>query len=617
MDSPNSRFTERDLTPTANVPTGGISAVMLRTLGGPLGDVSTIVTGWEQFRRIYGGFAGNVSNARTLQVKRALEGGSALRISRLAHYADIDNATSHTMEFAVQAASQTFTLSGTLSSTHTLTLTDGTKTISQPFTGDTLSTLQALVRKINAVKNAEITDVRQAYVQSSLAISVIPYSNTPALTLAVTGAPAVTVTKTSPLAIANSAGETLFSLPAKYPGAYYNNLVRIISPGSNGRPGYFDLTLDLVGSGFEPEVYKNITIPNKGAANLYSYLQEVEKSKWVKPVYLDLSAIVGNTTPVPVIIGSASGSEGDALVAADYIGSSVSKTGFNAFDGYDDFMQLAILEDNAIPNGVHQAGANYADNRKDFQYFIYIPGDTEASVITAKDALGIDSSYVMFFAGPIRIIDPTTSNELLIPPLGDILGLAATSETNYGGWYSFSGPNRGVIPNILGAGNQWGAKGNTKNLDALANHQINVVINRNKKVVLWGSFTGKIGNSKLSFANVRRFNIILKKMLGPIIDSFLEEPLDIVLFRQIYLAVKDPIDGFISKRALWEYRWEGDQFANTLEDLVVNDPNDVGMGKYKAQLFTKNIVTLQEFRMDVVLVPNGVSFEDMVLSNNP
>jgi hypothetical protein len=320
--------------------------------------------------------------------------------------------------------------------------------------------------------------------------------------------------------------------------------------------------------------------------------------------------------PAPQVVKFDAGTDGSALTVTDLIGDSSAKTGLYAFDGVDDVMQLGTFEALGSGGGFPEALSAYVSTRKDLQGFIHLASLTENALVTEKDAINVDDSYVMFFAGGVNIVDPRTGVQRVISELGDVFGIAGYSEVKAGPQRSFSGYNRGLVTNALGSGNKMGAAGNIAGLNLVAQRQINVVIDRNKKTVLWGSFTGQKATSKLSFANVRRFHIYLKKALGPVLETFLEEPTDIETFKKIYLTVKPFMDDQVSKRAIYSYRWEGDQFADTIDDVVINKKADLDLGKYKVQLFCKDIVSMQEFSIDIVITPSSVSFEDAVAITN-
>lgn len=421
-----------------------------------------------------------------------------------------------------------------------------------------------------------------------------------------------TVTTKTISGFIDSNDNILFEAKPKFPGADYNNIIVYALPATNGKAGYFDIRVVHV---LEPELnesYPNLNITGRPTVNESTYLNKISKdSQLIDITYHDLSAIAGSgiLTPLPVGLKLKDGTDGSAAGAADYIGDSAIKSGVYAFDGVSDIMQLAILDDVSALSGVREALASYADARKDLQSFIHLSESSESDLSAERAGLNINTPYNMFFAGGVQVVD-TSGAIKAIPEIGDILGIAAFSEAQVGAWWSFAGPNRGILTNCIGADNKFGASGNKLNLDLLASRQINVVINRNNKTMLWGGFTSQVLESQMSFANIVRLNIYLKKALGPVLENFLEEPNDLITWKKIYLTVKPFLDGLVEKRAMYDYRWEGDQFAKSIDELVINDASQVGLGKYKAKLFCKDIVAMQEFTIDINLSPSGVSFED-------
>ena len=129
--------------------------------------------------------------------------------------------------------------------------------------------------------------------------------------------------------------------------------------------------------------------------------------------------------------------------------------------------------------------------------------------------------------------------------------------------------------------------------------------------MLWGNFSADTSLSQLSYLSIVKLLIFLKKSLGPTLEEYIEEPLDLRLTRAIYDRVKPFLDSLTSaeSRALFDYRWNGDQDVNDVTQLQVNDPNDFQQGRYKVNLFIKAIAPLQEVTVNIILTDAGVSFE--------
>lgn len=516
-DTAKVNFNEIDLTPSVGSGLKGVNAVQGITKRGPYLRTDILIKSWEEFVRIFGGeLAGN--DFPTL-CKRALDGGSQLRVNRVGHYTTIGNAS-------------------------------------------TLTSLKAAV--------------------------AVPFQN------------------------AQGTPQTLFEISPKYAGLDYNNIIITIKNASNGDINSFDLIIDHLEESNLTESYKNLKVVS-GVITDSEFLKGISlNSELVDITYLDTSAIT-DIRPINQVHSFTGGTDGGVIVDTDYIGDSASGTGFHAFDDIDDCITISVP--NLSTAAIHIAGVAYVESRKDMIYLIHLASLTANGLVAEKAALNIDSNYVGFYAGGLKVTDNITGAEKSISELGDIIGLSASvdADTQYGPWYSFAGDTRGRIFNALGVVTNFGTPGRYNDLNLLANRQINCVVVQDGKIKLSGNFTGQLKQSRLSYISNRKLLITIKKDLKPILNSFLEEPTDIILFKAIYRTVKPYFDSLKSdeKRAISAYRWEGDQRVSTLNDVVINKKSDLDQGKYRVKLFITDIVSLQEFTVDITLSPlAGVEFED-------
>lgn len=399
-----------------------------------------------------------------------------------------------------------------------------------------------------------------------------------------------------------------FNLTPKYEGEAYNNLEVQINPASNGENDYFDLVITFTGKQGMDEVYRNLKITDN---KVNDYLNRVElESRLVDVSYLDISDLVGQVRPSDGQWEFENGSNGDPVVADDYIGDDQYYTGFHALDNYDDFYEIAVL--GKTDNAIHTAGANYVDAREDAIYIAYLPNNlrTASDIIAARKATNIDSKNVEFYAGGLKVRD-TQGNIEEIDATGDILGLAAYTDFNYGEWFSKAGPQRGVIPDALGVVNNFGSIGRKADLQALANHQINVVINRNGKTMLWGNFTAQLALSGKSYASIRKLSLYIQKALRPVCESIIEEPNEPGTWLGLFQQVSPFLDSLTKeKRALFSYTWAGDQYANSLDELQINNELDVRNGKYVVDLSITEINSLQDFTINIISTAAGITMTD-------
>lgn len=413
--------------------------------------------------------------------------------------------------------------------------------------------------------------------------------------------------KADAIVVENSLEDPLFQLVPKYPGADVNNFVLVIGEPSNMASGYFNLTLS---HNIEPslnETYQNLKIIPGGANN---YLDRViQQSKHFDVVYEDIFGIEpADLVPENITKQFEGGDDGTVPGNQDYIGDSAARNGFHAFDAYDDSYNLAVFDNTS--DDVLIYGAAYADARKDIVFFLELPYTIrdKTAMLAKRNTLNVDNEFAYIFGGGLKTKDPITGQPKEILGMADVLALENYTSRNFGPWYSFAGNNRGVITNALGVINNFGAAGNYKDLNDLANQQINMVINRDKSIKLWGNFSAQVANTQQSQLSIVRLIIFLKKSLRPTLEGFLEEPNDIPTWKRIYYTVKPFMDSMVTQRALYSYDWQGDQFADGLDSLQINDKTDVGMGKYKILLPIKAIPSLQEINVNIILTPAGIDF---------
>lgn len=599
----------------------GISGILGDFKRGPINDPSIVISSWGQFQKIFGGLDSESDDA--LLAKRALERGSQLRVVNIKHYTDITSAASLSAVVASPATTKKVALAGNLIPANILTVTINGTPIAQLYTTSSDNTFKLLIQLILA--NAALTSVVQTAIYlGGNALIITPKTGiTLVVTAAVTlGTSQAAATITAVTLFKDATGNTLFGLTPKNAGADYNNLQVTIQAASNGSANYFDLIIDhVLESALLKETYKNLRIVGQPNLSQSTYLQAITTGSGLMDVtYQDLSAVTAPIRPVNMIIKYDTGTDGGAVVDSDLTGDSGAKLGVYALDPYDDFFQFGSANSNSV--AVIAAFATYAQDRQDTVAFIHIDNDnvTESEVAAFRDSTNVDSTYVAFFAGGLQIADPITSLERDISELGDVMGAASYSATKFGPWYSFAGTRRGLILNALGIVNNFGLDANYTNRNLLANHQVCIVGNKNNKNQIMGNFTGQLDNSHLSFLNVRRMLLYLKRLLAPIFNSYVEEPNDPVTWLLIYQEVKPVLKKLQAQRAIvkgvegWSY--QGDQFVSDVSQCVVNDPTDVGNGKYLVNLFVKDIVSLQLIQVNIILTNSGVSFEDNISQLN-
>ncbi len=403
--------------------------------------------------------------------------------------------------------------------------------------------------------------------------------------------------------IKNATPTGLFTFGSKYPGADYNNVRIVIAGASNGKADYFNLSvvhLTDPQNGTEP-TYENLLVTNTTIGNSH-YLDTINnQSEIVKVTYLDTSAIVVQTRPVDGTYALVGGSDGDAVVAADYIGDNGAKTGLYAFDGFDDFFDVAIpvISDTSV----NTALALYADNRKDIQALIHLPHtiQTADEYVTARGTT--DTKYQGIFAGGIIKVDANTKAQTTYSEIADIININNYVDKKFHPWTSRANFVRGIIKDASGVVNNFA--GDQNSLNTLAGNQINMIINKKGKIFLKGNFSGQVETTKASFFNIVRGLIFLKKSLEPTLEKYLEEPNDLPTWIKLAKEVEPFLDSLTTGEFFYQgagqskkgYDWKGDQDVSDITQVVINNLPDINLGIYKVILDTYPINSIQKLSL--------------------
>jgi len=393
---------------------------------------------------------------------------------------------------------------------------------------------------------------------------------------------------------------TLFSAQPKYHGSDYNNIkIEIANPSNGDNTNYWNMyiTHDL-----EPELnetYLNIGKFVDGLASTQTVLDEIKAmSQLLDFTYVDTTAGVLMRPAVAAASAFTTGANPSGHAASDYT------SALQKFNNVDDIMILAIPE--MSTTAINQGGATYAATRGDLVFFAHLANthDAASELTGERTTLANNSPYWAMFAGGLRVRQERTLIEKAISEMGDVLGITAYVHNNFGPWYSLAGWNKSQVPGALGVVNNFGSPSSFTDLNTIANSQINMMVMKNNITQLSGNFSGQYASDQMKFLSVVFLTIYLKKTLKPILEQYLEEPNDTLTFKKIFYHISPFLDKLVSPdyRALYKYGYYGDQEANSLDDLQVNNSVDVQNGKYKINLKIWPIPSMQELTFNLMLV---------------
>lgn len=595
-------FKTRSLTQQVSQPLGGISFVLGRTLMGPIDDPSKIINSWKQFVKYFGGEDGSIQFPTLC--KKMLEAGAKLRVCRVTNH---DSAGSK----STLSAGIKVVFDANLITDNSVNITiNGDDLGDVAFDTDHDPTMNAIITALKLLDVVEdaILDPSDTDNRTILIFGQDLDNSTSSFTVTGGVSQADDTVTAGTAKILSEDGDSLFTLSAKNQGAEYNNLVIEISDASNGDSDYFNLTITSSSNNLISEVYENLKVV-AGLDTASTYLQEIETlSNLVEVSYEDTSSAT-NLIPLRVSNTFENGTDGIAPLLADYVGTSANNYGFHSFDDYDDSLQILVPELSETFSGLHEAGAAYAAARKDLMYFGHLDNSNsdKDAYITARGT-DINTKFAALFGGGVKLydIENTLSN---FSELADVVIAATRTDENNSPYTSFAGPRKGLIDGIMGIVNNYGTPGKLDDFKELAQKQINMVINRDGRNMLWGNFTTQITDDQNKFLHIVRGLINFTKILKPTIEEFIEEPNTPQTWNNLYLTVKPFLDSLLNE-FFYTYEWQGDQNAAgvTDDDLQVNTATDVANGKYKVRLILTLIPTMQQIEIEIIQTVAGIEF---------
>lgn len=526
-----------------STPQKGVSTVLARTTKGPVLDPSVLITSVTQFKREFGEEL--VPNGSKSNIEAALERGSKLRIIRVVGPGSTNG--------QVNTGKPCFTI-----------------TVDNKVVGVKLTTRRAG----EAIGTDKTFSVKFAVVNNNLGYEVV-----------------------------NAGGQPIISGPVftfKTQDANNNTSVDYLALASwiQNNPYFKVAMVDLDTSGEE-------TTP----VSIEAFLNKLAK-------------IDGTSTAISVDIKAATAAGTIGEVETSKPTSAQWIAALEYIKDYTDSYNVILSHlDQYLGNSeavkVYIALRTILDEINEFRGFIEIPWyDSDGVTVRTLDsivqlaqqlqtAIG-HSKWISYFAGGLKY-----SNSFGLQQnsdvLGTVLGLADTSATGYGYNYSFAGVNRGVVPDAGGpVVPNFGSPARFKDLETLANNYVNIFVVKDtpsfgKRTLLWHNFTSQVKNDSFRFIGNTGLILNIKKTLRTILESYIEEPNIWNTWSDIYAVVKPIIGNWVDSHAITEPKWVGDQDASSWKDLKVNTEEEVRQGKYHVVFTFKDVVSMQQVTVDVVL----------------
>lgn len=413
-----------------------------------------------------------------------------------------------------------------------------------------------------------------------------------------------------------SNADAVFTAKAK--GTAYNNVTVAATFAASGSQSHYDLTVSISDNTAPTETYRDIPRDGDNAGMAAKLAQIVAASELLSAITID-----ADFTFQPFSTALSGGTNGDALTATDYAGNSTQKTNLYAFDDDMEITKIAIPD---VTDGtLAKTLADYCDARKDIIGLHRTPISVSPDVVLeyrkgsgAYDHVPINSWRNLMFAGGLRVTNPLDNLPIDISEIGDVTGIIARKDNTVGEWFAFAGDKRGVVRNALGVLTNVGTGAyRAKADDYDRNGIIPVIQDANKNIKVWGNATLYQESSLLQKAEVAELIVFLYRSLNQLIPRELWEPNDPQTWKAIYRRVAPFIIFLANNRALWnkpedvDLWYQGDQNAQTINDIVVNTPEGIDAGQYKFRLFLQPKVALKYVIVPVIITNSGVDFGEL------
>lgn len=337
--------------------------------------------------------------------------------------------------------------------------------------------------------------------------------------------------KSSSVNIKDKGGEgaavNVLNVTARSEGKWGDRITVVIEdPSEKPKDTYFKLTVkykeafDEEYEGEISEVFDNIS-----SANVEEKVNDI--SGFLKIDAVDTKRPANGTYPLAGGV--------DGVEDADFIGDASNKKGLHAFDEVDD-INIVAVPDKAGDREVILAGLNYCKDRKDCFFIAETPyGLTPTKVMDFKKGTGdysgnaFNSSYGALYYPWVRISDPLTGKNKLVPPSGLITGKYAYTDSTRGVHKAPAGISEGYLGSSVGI-ERIITRGEHDQLNPLGINAIRSF--PTSGICIWGARTLS-ADAEWKYINVRRLLLYIEESIDDGTQWVVFEPNDPSLWGKV------------------------------------------------------------------------------------
>ena len=309
----------------------------------------------------------------------------------------------------------------------------------------------------------------------------------------------------------------------------------------------------------------------------------------------------GQANGVP--LDPAYSSELDAAV----IGNPSTSTGLYAFQN-PETIDINLLATPGFSTGaVIGTALQICESRGDVLYLVDPPFglrpqqvvDWHNGILLDNMNSAVNSSYGALYWGWVRIFDQFSGDEIWIPPSGHITAVFSRTSRDSEQWFAPAGLRRGRLLTALDV--EYSPAQGERDLLYGSGNAVNPIVKFPQDgITVWGQRTLQRTQSALDRVNVRMLLIFIKKNLTRTLRTFIFEPNDRVLWRQVAATVEPFLADIQVRRGLQGFRVIVDETNNTPERI---DRNELWVS-----VFLKPTRTVEFVVLNLVVMRTGASF---------
>jgi phage tail sheath protein FI len=208
-----------------------------------------------------------------------------------------------------------------------------------------------------------------------------------------------------------------------------------------------------------------------------------------------------------------------------------------------------------------------------------------------------NTSYAASYWPWVQIVEPSTGNNVWVPPSTVIAGVYAYNDSVAEPWFAPAGINRGGLSTVIRAEKKLAQS----QRDTLYTGKVNPIATfPGTGVVVYGQKTLQSRASALDRVNVRRLLIALKSYIGQVANNLVFEQNTIATRNQFLSQVNPYLTSVQQRQGLYAYKVVMDDTNNT--------PDVIDRNELVGAIYIQPVKTAEFIYLNFNITPTGASF---------